>query len=346
MKTHATTFGKTPDGRRVDIFTLSNGVISAKVTSYGAALTELHAPDRAGKTADVVLGFADLAGYLGKHPYMGVTVGRVANRIGNAEYHWQGTTYKLYANNNGNTLHGGKEGFDRRVWDAQIADDAEGPAVIFTYVSPRMEEGFPGTLHTRVTYRITKDNSLAIEFYARTDETTPVNLTNHSYFNLKGAGSGDILDHSIFINSSLYTPADDKLICTGEIRSVHGTPLDFTTPHRIGERIAQVPGGYDHNFVLRTEKTPLRLAARLTEPTTGRVMEVLTTQPGIQLYTGNFLDGSAVGIGGPYGKHAGLCLETQHLPNSVHHQHFPNVMLHPGEDYRHAAIYRLSVATA
>ena len=340
MKTTCTTFGKMADGRSADLFTLTSpsGLI-AKVTSYGATLTELHTPDHSGKMADVVLGFPTLAGYLAKHPHLGTTVGRVANRIAGGRFYLDDIAYKLTANDGPNTIHGGPQGFGSRLWNAEICDNQHGCGVTFSYFSPDMEEGFPGNVQARVIYRLV-ERDLIIEFHATTDKTTPINMTNHAYFNLRGAGQGDVLGHEVFIAADFYTPSDTTLLPTGEILRVQGTPVDFTKPATIGSRIAQVAPGYDHNFVVRPQPHHLRLAARVKEPQTGRVMEVRTTQPGIQFYTGNFLDGTVRGIGGPYLKHYGFCLETQHFADAVHHSHFPSILVHPERAYHETAVYR------
>ena len=341
MKIQQSLFGKTPDGTPVELFTLTNdnGMV-VKLASYGATITELHVPDRHGETADVALGFAELAPYLRTHPYLGCMVGRVVNRIRGAAFSYRGKTYKLTPNDGPNAIHGGPQGMARRVWKAAARQSADGPAVEFVYESPDGEEGFPGNLRVTVFYRLLAKNTLRIDMLARTDQPTPVNLANHNYFNLHGAGNGTILDHELFIPADYYTPSDSQLITTGEIRSVAGTPFDFTRPTPIGRRMGEIPPGYDCNFVLRQGPDPLHLAARLREIQTARILEVYTTQPGVQLYTGNFLDGGIRGIGGAYPQHSGVCLETQHFPNAVHHPHFPTIMLAPGEEYRHAFEYR------
>jgi len=341
-------FGKLADGTPVRLFTLStaNGMV-ARVTSYGAILTELRVPDRNGKIGNVVHGFDNLKQYAGGHPFFGAIAGRVANRIAKATFTLDGKEYTLAANNGRNHLHGGLKGFDKVVWDARPlpATDHEA-AVQFRYLSKDGEEGYPGNLSVIVTYTLTDNNELRIDYEATTDKATPVNLTNHSYFNL--AGEGDVLDHEVIIASERYTPVDDELIPTGEIASVQGTPLDFAKPVRIGARIEQLkpkPGGYDHNFVLNSAGKSLAPAARVSEPKSGRVLEVLTTEPGIQLYTGNFLDGTHKGIGGVvYGRHSGFCLETQHFPDSVHHPNFPSTILRPGGTFKSTTVFRFSVA--
>lgn len=337
-------WGKTNDGVAVQLFTLGNAKgVTAKVTSYGATLTELHVPDKTGNPANVVLGFAALAPYLEPHPYFGATVGRYANRIANASFELDGREYKLVANNGKNSLHGGLKGFDKKVWKAEKVENDDGTAgVTFSLRSPDMEEGFPGTVDVRVTYTLTAD-ALRIDYYGTTDKPTPLNLTNHSYFCLAGAGKRDILDHQLTIEADEYTPVDDGLIPTGRLEKVAGTPLDFRKPEPIGKRIAELEiGGYDHNYVLRRHQVEPTLAATVVDPESGRKMEVLTTEPGVQLYTSNHLDGKISGNGGTYKKHYALCLETQHFPDSVHHKNFPDVILRPGKEYRQTTIYRFS----
>ncbi len=340
-------FGRTADGKAVTLYTLTNGKMTVKVMTYGAIVTEIDVPDRNGQTADVVLGFDNLQGYLAGHPYFGATVGRFANRIARGEFTLNGKTYTLAKNNGPNTLHGGLKGFDKVVWDAEEVSTPDGPSVRFSYTSPDGEEGFPGTLKTTVTYTVTPKNALKIEYTATTDRATPINLTNHSYFNLAGPASGDVLGHEIMIAADRYTPGDETLIPTGELAPVKGTPLDFTTSAPIGSRINQIkaePVGFDHNYVIRRngENGPA-LAARVYEPKSGRVMEVFTTEPGVQFYTGNFLDGKVKGKGGvAYQKHQGFCLETQHFPDSVHHPEFPTTILEPGSTYKQTTIYQFS----
>lgn len=345
MKTgvQSSRFGSLPDGTAAELYTLTNanGLI-AKLTNYGTIITELHVPDRQGNLGDIVLGFDNLGQYLQGHPYFGATVGRFANRIAKGQFTLDGKTYNLAVNNGPNHLHGGRKGFDKVVWKAE---PQAGAAVRFTYTSPDGEEGYPGTLATTVIITLTDANELRIDYTATTDKPTPVNLTNHSYFNL--AGAGDVLSHEVMIAADHYTPPDAALIPTGEIRPVKGTPLDFTTPQNIGSRFAQLqtqPVGYDNNFVLRSGGRGLELAARVCEPTTGRVMEVHTTQPGTQFYTGNFLNGSLTGKrGAVYHRHTALCLETQHFPDSVNHPNFPSVILRPGQTYRQTTVHKFAV---
>ena len=339
-------FGKLPDTRVVKRYELRNrhGMI-ARVITYGAILTELHVPDRNGKLTNVVHGFDTFRSYAQGHPFFGATVGRVSNRIGKARFTLDGQEYRLANNNGSNHLHGGLVGFDKVLWKAQpIKVDDREVAVVFTYLSRDAEEGYPGNLDVRVTYTLTDNNELRIDYSATTDKATPVNFTNHSYFNL--AGSGDVLGHEMFIAADRYTPVDDELIPTGEIASVKGTPLDFTKPELIGTRIEQLkprPGGYDHNYVLNSEGKSLALAARVREPNSGRVMEVLTTEPGVQLYTANFLQGQVNGLNGqPSERHSGFCLETQHFPDSVNHPNFPSTILRPGKTFKSTTVYKFS----
>jgi aldose 1-epimerase len=340
-------FGKTADGTPVELYVLTNakGTI-AKVMTYGAILTELHVADRNGKLDDVVLGFDNLKDYLAGHPMFGATVGRVANRIAKGKFTLDGKEYSLAVNARPNSIHGGLKGFDKVVWKAEALPKPDGVAVQLNYRSPDGEEGFPGNLATTVTYTLTNDNELRITYVAKTDRPTPVNLTNHSYFNLAGAKSGDMLGHELMVAADLYTPTDNTLIPTGEIKPVRGTPLDFTSPMPIGARINELNpnlGGYDHNYVLRGGGKSLALAARVYEPKTGRVMEMFTTEPGVQLYTANFLDSKRKAKGGAvYGRHQAFCLEAQHFPDAVNHANFPSIILRPGETYTHTTVYRFS----
>jgi len=383
-------FGKLPDGTAVDLYTLqnANGLV-AKVTNYGTIISELHVPDRDGKCGDVVLGFDNLEQYLKGHPCFGCTVGRVANRIAKGRFTLDGKTYTLAVNNGPNHLHGGLEGFDKKVWkgealgldnkqvlaarvasssldkitaeylELEILKDPElaalrqpppdipielqpGATVKFTYTSPDGEEGYPGTLTAVVTMTLTDDNELRLDYRATTDKPTPVNLTNHSYFNL--AGHGDALRHELMVAADYYTPSDSTLIPTGEIKAVKGTSMDFTRPQTIGSRFGQLQGepvGYDTNYVLDSGGKGLALAARVRDPESGRVMEVHTTEPGVQLYTANFLDGSLTGKGGiVYRQHAAFCLETQHFPDAVNQPGFPSIILRPGQTYRQTTVFK------
>jgi aldose 1-epimerase len=340
-------FGRTAEGTPVDIYTLTNrnGLV-AKVMTYGATLTELHVPDRNGRLGDVVLGFSNLQPYLDGHPYFGSTVGRVANRIAGGRFMVDGQEFRVAVNNGPNHLHGGIRAFDKVVWRARPLASLDGAAVAFTYTSPNGHEGYPGALRTTVTYTLTDRNELKLDYRANTDRATPVNLTHHSYFNL--AGQGDVLGHELRVAAARYTPGDDTLIPTGEIAPVRGTPFDFTRPTPIGARIGQlrndVPsgGGYDLNYVLDSGGRRLALAAEVREPQSGRMMEIYTTEPGIQFYTGNHLDGTLTGKGINYGKYSGFCLETQNFPDAVNKPNFPNSILRPGQTYRQTTIHRFS----
>ena len=337
-------FGVLPDGAKVDLFTLTNSQgMSAAVTNYGALLVSLQAPDRDACLGEITLGFPDLAGYLGKHPYFGATVGRYANRISGARFTLDGVEYRLAANDGDGHLHGGVVGFDRVRWDADVFEEDGTSGVCFSRLSPDGEEGYPGNLQVTATYTLTDMDELRVDLEAMTDLATPVNLTNHAYFNLRG--QGDVLGHEVQIAASRYTPVNAALIPTGTLAKVAGTPLDFSTPHPIGERLAAVPGGYDHNYVLdRKADGLLFCAARVEEPESGRALEVFTTEPGLQLYTGNFLDGTLCGRQGVrYGKHAGLCLEPQKFPDSPNQPAFPSSILRPGEMYLHTLLFRCSV---
>ena len=339
-------FGKTADGVPVELYVLTNGKMTAKVMTYGAILTELDVPDRDGKMADVVLGFDTLAGYLAGHPYFGATTGRVANRIAGGKFTLDGKEYNLAVNNGPNSLHGGLKAFDKKVWKAEDASGPAGQAVKLSYTSPDGEEGYPGNLKVTVTYTVTPESALKIDYTAVTDKATPINLTNHTYFNLSGAAAGDILDHEMMLAADQYTPADETLVPTGKLATVKGTPLDFTTPTPLGARFDQLTGdprGYDHNYVLRGAGKAPELGARVHDPKSGRVMEMFTTEPGVQLYTANFLDGTLKGKGGVvYKKHQAFCLEAQHFPDSINHPEFPSTVLRPGETYTQTTIYKFS----
>lgn len=343
------TFGKMADGKLIDLYTLTNDQgMRVAITNYGGIVVSILAPDSKGRFADVVLGFENLEGYLAKGPYFGALIGRYGNRIGNARFELNGVEYKLPANDGPNSLHGGVQGFDKRVWTAREIR-GEHPALELTYLSKDGEEGYPGNLRAQVVYSLTDDNALRIDYTATTDKDTVVNLTNHSYFNLAGEGNGDILKHEIMINADRFTPIDGTLIPTGELRKVENTPFDFRKPVMIGARIdaddeqIKFGKGYDHNFVLNRSGAGLSLAARVTDPGSGRVLEVLTTQPGLQFYTGNFLDGSVHGKGGKsYGRRSAFCLETQHFPDSPNKPSFPSTTLKPGQTYRESTVYRFS----
>lgn len=338
-------WGKTAAGEEVQLFVLKNSAgMEARITNYGGILVSLTAPDKNGALADVVLGFDTLEPYLGKHPHFGCITGRYANRIGGAAFEIDGVKYEVTANSGKNHIHGGKEAFDKKVWKARVLE-AES-AVELSYTSADGEEGFPGKLDCTVTYALTEDKALRIDYRATTDKPTVVNLTNHSYFNLGGEGSGDILGHELQIPAETFTATDDALIPTGELESLVDTPLDFSHPRVIGERIGAhfkplIQGiGYDHNYVLKG--TGLKLAARVKEPKTGRVMEVKTTDPAVQLYTGNHLKGVSGKGGHVYLARHGFCLETQKYPDSPNKPQFPSAVLRPGETYQHTTTFKFS----
>jgi aldose 1-epimerase len=335
-------FGQTTDGKGVDIYTLTNANgLRARITNYGAILVSLEVPDRNGKLADITLGYDALDGYIKRGSFFGATVGRYANRIGGAGFVLNGIEYELAANNGENHIHGGKKGFDKVVWNAEQVETADAVGVKLTYLSKDGEEGYPGNLDCTIVYTLTSNDELKISYEAETDKTTVINLTNHSYYNLAGQGNGDILGHEIMLNADSYTVVDKGLIPTGEIRSVKDSPMDFTSPMSIGSRIGQVGKGYDHNYVLNSGGGSRALCARVYEPTSGRVMEVHTTEPGVQLYTGNFLNGSITGKDGKvYNKHYAFCLETQHFPDSPNKPDFPSVVLEPGQKYTTVTVHK------
>lgn len=335
-------FGQTPDGQQVDLYTLTNANgLRSKVTNYGAILVSMEVPDRNGKLADVTLGYDSLDRYLKRGSFFGATVGRYANRIGKAGFVLNGVEYKLAANSGPNHIHGGSKGFDKVVWEAERVETKDAVGVRMSYLSKDGEEGYPGNLKCSVTYTLTNNDELKISYGAETDKTTVVNMTNHSYWNLAGQGNGDVLGHELLLNADRYTVADKGLIPTGEIRTVKGTALDFTKPVTIGARIAQVGSGYDHNYVLNSGGGSLALCARVYEPASGRLMEVYTTEPGVQLFTGNFLDGSVAGKAGKmYKRHGGFCLETQHFPDSPNKPEFPSVVLEPGRKYATTTVHK------
>jgi len=340
-----TVFGKLDDGTEIQMYTLKNfRGASAKIITYGATLTELWVPDKNGQFGDVVLGFDNLRGYLGDHPHFGGVIGRVANRIAKGKFTLDGTQYTLAINNGPNTLHGGKVGFDRHVWSGEPIKSGNAAGVRLTYVSADGEEGFPGKLTATVEYTLMEDNSLMIAYTATTDKATIVNLTNHTYFNLSGAG--DVLKDTVEINADSYTPVDSTMIPTGEIEPVKGTSLDFTKPMAIGARSTPLDpkaGAYDFNYIVNGKPGELRFAARVTDPSSGRVMEVRTTEPGIQLYTAIGLDGSIVGKRGvAYPKFGAVCLETEHYPDSINHPNFPSTILRPGSKFQSETIYKFS----
>jgi aldose 1-epimerase len=348
VKVSKTPFGSTSNGTAVDLFTLENSSgMQAKITNYGGIVTQLHVPDQNGELGDVVLGYDKLSSYIKASPYFGCIAGRYANRIAKGQFKIGETTYNLATNNGDNHLHGGNVGFDKQVWAAKEVNGLGKAGIELTYLSKDGEEGYPGNLASKVTYWLTNQNELEIEYEAKTDKATPINLTHHSYFNLAGEGSGNILGHEVEIFANSFVPTDAGNIPLGELKKVTGTPFDFLTPHKIGERIEgknqqlEFGKGYDHNWVINDSGNSLNLAARVTEPRTGRVMEVLTDQPGIQFYTGNFLDGSNIGKGNKiYNHRNAFCLETQVHPDSPNQPDFPNSILKPGETYRHVCIYR------
>jgi aldose 1-epimerase len=351
-KLQASEFGKTSEGVSVYRYVLTNNKgVEAVVISYGATLVSLKVPDRNGKAADIVLGYDNLDAYEQGKSYFGATIGRYGNRIARGEFTLDGTVFRLPKNDGPNSLHGGMRGFNKRVWTAVDRSRADAQVLELSYTSADSEEGYPGTLKVKVTYTLPAETSeLRIDYTATTDKDTVVNLTNHSYFNLSGDLSKEIVDHQLLLRAPQFTPVDSTLIPTGELRAVRGTPFDFTKPTVIGARINQddeqlkFGKGYDHNWVLeKAEKTGLRLAAEVFEPTNGRVLQVLTTEPGIQFYSGNFLDGTAKGKGGQlYAHRTGFCLETQHFPDSPNHPNFPSTVLKPGETYRTSTVLRFS----
>ena len=345
-------FGQLPDGRAVEAFTLTNpaGIVVQAIT-YGGIITVIRTPDRSGRPGDIVAGFDDLAGYLGASPYFGAIVGRYANRIAGGQFSLDGTTYHLARNNGPNALHGGLRGFDKVLWSGEPFAADSGAGVTLRYSSADGEEGYPGAMAVRVTYRLTPDHDLIVDFEATSTRPTPVNLCQHTYWNLHGDGAGDILDHLLTLDASAYTPVDSTLIPTGEIAPVAGTPFDFRSPTAIGARIDQpdpqlrVGRGYDHNWVLdRGGRTGLVHAARLVDPVSGRSLDISTTEPGLQFYSGNFLDGTVTGKGGRVYRHrSALALETQHFPDSPNHPNFPSTILRPGETFRSRTVFRFGV---
>jgi len=342
-------FGNTKDGKAVEIYTLANTRGSeATIITYGGAVVSLKVPDKKGELGDVVLGFDSIADYEKHSAFFGPLIGRYGNRIARGKFTLEGKEHLLATNNGENHLHGGIKGFDKVIWTAKSSTDKNGANLELSYLSADGEEGYPGNLNIKVVYTLTEDNKLRIVYSATTDKSTVVNLTHHSYFNL--AGGGEILDHRLLLNADRYTPTDKGSIPTGVVSKVAGTPFDFTNETAIGARIGQeneqlkFGRGYDHNWVLTRRGNGIELAARVYEPTSGRVMEVLTTEPGIQFYSGNFLDGSLLGKGGKqYPYRSGFCLETQHFPDSPNHSNFPTTVLRPGQKYSQTTIYAFSV---
>jgi len=339
----------TADGQGIDLYVLRNpSGMEVSITNYGGAVVSLKVPDRAGKLADVVLGYDDLQGYVTDTAYFGAIIGRYANRIAHGQFTLNGASFSVPKNDGGNALHGGIKGFNKRIWTAKEISSSEGPALELTYYSKDAEEGYPGNLTAKVTYSLTAKNELKIEYQASTDKETVVNLTNHSYFNLAGQGNGDILGHRLTIHAQEFSPVDSTLIPTGDMRDVHGTPFDFSHPEAIGARINQddqqlkFGRGYDHNWILNSKgEHPLSLAAEVYEPGSGRAMEVWTTEPGVQFYSGNFLDGTVHGKEGKvYGHRSAFCLETQHFPDSPNHPAFPSTVLKPGQRFHSTTVYK------
>lgn len=332
------------EGQVITEYTLTNANgMQAGIINYGGTITKLTAPDKNGKFGDVVLGFDSLSGFLQKgNPFFGALIGRYGNRIAKGKFTLDGQSYTLAGNDHGNSLHGGNKGFDKVVWTAEKQTDS---SLKLTYHSKDGEEGYPGNLNVTVIYTLTADNALKIDYTATTDKATPVNLTNHAYYNLSASTDSTILDHELQISADKYTPVNDQLIPTGQIADVKGTPMDFTTSKPIGRDIAQVKGGFDHNWVLNKNGNTLEKIATLYHPQTGRVMEVYTTEPGIQFYSGNFLDGTLTNTKGnaKYVKHAALCLETQHFPDGPNQPNFPSTILKPGETYKQTTVYKFSV---
>lgn len=331
-------FGYTDGGLAVEQICLRNKNAEARILTYGATLQAMQVPDSTGVSANVVLGFDNLADYEHKSPYFGATVGRCANRISNAKFVLGGHTYPLDANNGPNTLHGGLKGFDKRVWQLVSLCDQ---SATFALESQDMEEGFPGKLTVEVVYALSDNDELTISYVAETDKATPVNLTNHAYFNLAGEGAGNILDHQLIMHCDRYTPVNGDLIPTGETVAVANTPFDFTEWHKIGERI-EAAGGYDHNFVINRNSDGLVSAAKALDSASGRTLELLTTEPGVQFYSGNFLDGTISGAGGVYHKHAGFTFEAQQFPDAVNQPNFPNIILQPGTKYHQVTVYKFA----
>jgi aldose 1-epimerase len=337
-------FGKTGDGQAIMLFTLNNDQnVTVKVITYGGIVTSIRVPGKDGKVDDVVLGFNSLEEYLGEHPFFGAIAGRYANRIAGGRFALDGKEYQLANNDGKNHLHGGDVGFDKVVWDGAAIQKDGAVGVELSYLAQDGEEGYPGNLRTKVKYLLTDKNELVIEYEAATDRPTVVNLTNHSYFNLSGEGSGDVLGHELMINADRFTAVGEGLIPTGQLEPVAGSPLDFTSPRTIGCRINELEYGYDYNFVLNRADEALTLAAKVYETKTGRTMTVYTTEPGVQLYTANKFNGEITGKSGKgYGPYAGLCLETQHYPDSPNQPHFPTTRLNPGETYKQTTVYQFS----
>jgi len=347
-------YGKLKSGEAVDLYKLTNSSgVEITVITYGARVQAIRCPDSRGKIADIALGFDNIEGYQRENPYFGAVVGRYGNRIAKGRFKLDSTEYKLAVNDGENSLHGGRKGFDKVLWTAKEVSDPAGPAVELTYVSKDGEEGYPGTLTATVRYTLTAKNELRLDYTLTTDKKTVANVTNHSYFNLSGEGSGDILRHRILIDADRFTPVDAGLIPTGELKPVEGTPFDFRQPHDIGERInanneqLQRGKGYDHNFVLNGQMGTLRPVVHVVDPASGRTLDVSTTEPGVQFYTGNFLDGSVKGKSGhAYGFRTGFCLETQHFPDTPNHPSFPSTLVIPGTPRKSTTVYQFGVQKA
>jgi aldose 1-epimerase len=343
-------FGTAPEGA-VDLYTLSNAnQMSVEILTFGGIIKAIYCPDKNGKIENVILGFNTLKPYLETHPYFGAIVGRYGNRIANGKFNIDGTEYNLATNNSPNHLHGGLKGFDKVIWQAREFKDNEKIGLELSYLSKDMEEGYPGNLNVKVTYSLNNQNELSIDYEAVTDKKTICNLTNHSYFNLAGEGKGNILNHQLVIHADSITPVNEHLIPTGEPMAVQGTPFDFRSGKKMGEEIdsnneqIKYGGGFDHNFILKGNSESLPIIAKVSEPESGREMEILTTEPGVQFYTGNFLDGTLIGSGNqPYQKRAGFCLETQHYPDSPNQPNFPSTILEVGETYKTTTVYRFKV---
>ena len=344
MKISKEHFGFLPDKKEALLFSLENeNGVKIKITNYGGTIISLEVPDKNGSAADIVLGMPDWEGWIENPYYFNCIVGRTCNRIGGARFTIDGVEYKVSANHGEISLHGGFKGFHQKLWEAKTFNENDKTGVELTYLSPDGEEGFPGNLSVKAIYTLNNNNEISLEFFAVTDKATPVNLTNHGYFNLGGEGSGEIYSHELMICADKITVTDSNSIPTGEFSSVSGTPFDFAKPHQIGERIEQLYMGYDDNFVLRNQTGELALAASVHEPNSGRILEVFTTEPGVQLYTANWFDGSLKGkCGMPHTIHTAFCLETQHFPDSMNHPEFPDVILRPGEEFYSKTVWKFS----
>jgi aldose 1-epimerase len=339
MKIIKKTFGILSLGKKVHLYTLKAGDLSLSISTFGAHWTSLFVPSRRGPSDDILLGYSTLDGYTHNKPYIGATIGRFGNRIGSARFSLGGKQYGLYKNDGAHSLHGGRRGFDKRLWKAEAYEEQDGVFIRFELESPDGDEGYPGNLRAAVSYGLTKSNEVIADYGAKVDAHCPVNLTNHSYFNLAGEGSGDIISHKVLIHSSSYVAVDENLIPTGVLQSVQNSPFDFRSPKTVSRDVAAAGGGYDHCFVLDGEPGTLRPCAEIAESGSGRTMRVFSTQPGVQFYTGNFLDGIIGKAGSIYDKHAGFCLETQHLPDSPNRKEFPSSLFGPDRDYHEKALF-------